>query len=177
MSTGLTTTNFTIQKIDKASVDSVKNAIFQRVVSKSTGTEEAVVNNNKEYNTESIKVGFQNELMSEARKSVSNNMNPFSNNMFQATQAAASTNISEVQVSTSKVKAGGQTQQSTTTKKIHTRIAQSTALQNGMLSSAIRESAMVEAREQMTANNTLMSRLQFLNTQNAINAYPSAKFA
>ena len=179
MTTALTTTtNFVSQKIDRASVESVKNAIFQRVTSKASGTAEAVANNNKVYNTEAMKTNFQNDLMAEARQSVAKGANPFSESIFksQATQAAASTNVNESQASGTKALTN-KSSISNSTKNIRSRVIGSTALQNGMLSSAMRESVMVEAREQMTSNNTLMSRLQFLNTQSAINTYPSAKFA
>lgn len=175
MQTGLATANYTFQKIDKSAVDSVKAAIFQRATSKSSGALDTLsqVSSKNEYNTTSLQTKVQNDLMSEARQSTQKILNPFSESMFksQATQAASSTNVSESQT----VEKRNRPAQAE--KNSQRLVMKSMALQTGMMSSSMRESVMLEAKEQMSSNNTLMSRLQFINTQNAISAYPSAKFA
>ncbi len=175
MSTGLTaTTNFIAQKIDKNMVDSVTNAIFQRAASKASQAVEASTSNNI-YNTSSFKATLQNDVMTEARKSLTKAVNPFAEGIFksQSTQAAAATtNTNEAQAS------GGNKAISAQSHKIDTRarISNSMALQNGMMTSAMRESMMIQATEQMAGNNNLMSRLQFLNAKTAISTYPAKQF-
>ena len=174
MTNGLTAaTNFIVQKIDKNMVDSVTNAIFQRAASKSSQAVEASTANNV-YNTNVYKTTVQNDVMAEARAALTKSANPFAEGIFksQATQAAASTNVNEAQAAGSKAIVGGSARINT-----RTRVSNSQALQNSMFTSAIRESMMIQAKEQIANNNNLMSRLQFLNTQTAINAYPAKRFS
>ena len=172
MTNGLTaTTNFIAQKIDKNMVDSVTNAIFQRAASKSSQAVEAS-NSNNAYNTTIFKTTVQNEVMAEARKSMAQAANPFAEGIFksQATQAAASTNATEAQAGSKTV--------SNNAVRVNTRskVVNSMALQNSMFTSAMRESMMIQAKEQISNNNDLMSRLQFLNSKTAVNTYPAKQF-
>lgn len=174
MSTGLTaTTNFIAQKIDKNMVDAVTNAIFQRAASKASQAVEASSSNNI-YNTDSFKTTLQNDVMAEARKSLTKAVNPFAEGIFksQSTQAAASTNATEAQAS------GGNRAISSEASRVSTRarVTNSMALQNGMFTSAMRESMMIQAKEQMVNNTDLMSRLQFLNAKTAVSIYPAKQF-
>ena len=174
MTNGLTAaTNFIVQKIDKNMVDSVTNAIFQRAASKSSQAVEASTANNV-YNTNTYKTTVQNDVMSEARAALTKSANPFAEGIFksQATQAAASTNINEAQAAGTKAIASGAVRVNT-----RSRITDSQALQNSMFTSAIRESMMIQAKEQLANNNDLMSRLQFLNAKTAVNAYPAKSFS
>ena len=167
MNTGLTTSGFISQKIDKKAIESVKSAIFQRAITKASGTDEAIKNSSNEYNTSSMRASFQNDLMKEARNTIGEGFNPFSANarQVQSSQQHISTNGSaQVQNQPSTTNYGG--------------IAgQSAAAQNDIFASAIRESAMSDAHEQVTSNHSLSAVLQFLNTQNAISAYNSTRFS
>lgn len=172
MTNGLTaTTNFIAQKIDKKMVDSVTNAIFQRAVSKSTQAVEDS-NSRNEYNTNIFKSTVQNEVMSEARKSTAQAANPFATGLFntQSTQAAASTNSTEAQAGAKAIS------RNATRVNTRTRVSDSMALQNSMYTSAMRESMMMQAKEQISNNNDLMSRLQFLNSKTAVGLYPAKQF-
>ncbi len=175
MSTGLTaTTNFIAQKIDKNMVDAVTNAIFQRAASKASQAVEASTSNNI-YNTDSFKATLQNDVMAEARASLTKAVNPFAEGIFksQSTQAASATvNTNEAQASGSNKAISTQTQRVDT----RTRVSNSMALQNGMFTSAMRESMMIQATEQMAGNNNLMSKLQFLNAKTAVSTYPAKQF-
>ncbi len=174
MTNGLTTTtNFIVQKIDKNMVDSVTNAIFQRAASKSSQAVEASTANNV-YNTDIYKTTVQNDVMSEARAALAKSANPFAEGIFksQATQAAASTNVTEAQAAGSKAIANGAIRANT-----RTRVSDSLVLQNSMFTSAIRESMMIQAKDQIANNNDLMSRLQFLNAKTAVNTYPAKSFS
>ena len=172
MTNGLTaTTNFIVQKIDKNMVDSVTNAIFQRAASKSSQAVEASSANNA-YNTDVYKTTVQNDLMTEARAALTKSANPFAESIFksESTKAAASTNTTEVQAGAKAI--------SNNASRVNTRakVSDSFALQNGMFTSAIRESIMIQAKEQIANNNDLMSRLQFLNAKTAVSAYPAKQF-
>lgn len=172
MTNGLTaTTNFIVQKIDKNMIDSVTNAIFQRAASKSSQAVEASTANNV-YNTDIYKTTVQNDVMNEARAALVKSANPFASSIFnsQATQAAASTNATEAQAGAKAI--------SSSAVRVNTRsrVSDSLALQNGMFTSAIRESMMIQAKEQIANNNDLMSRLQFLNAKTAVSAYPAKQF-
>ena len=172
MTNGLTaTTNFIAQKIDRKMVDAVTDAIFQRAASKSSQAVETSASHN-EYNNNIFKSTVQNEVMSDARKSMAQSANPFSAGIFntQATQAAASTNVTEAQAGE---KAIARTATRINTK---TRVSNSMALQNSMFTSAMRESMMIQAKEQISNNNDLMSRLQFLNSKTAVKTYPAKQF-
>ena len=177
MTTGLTTTtNFIAQKIDKNMVDSVTNAIFQRAASKAGQAVETATNNNV-YNTANFKHTVQNDVMTEARKSLQASINPFAEGIFkaqssQATSAAnATTNTNETQQAG--LSAISKNAVRTTTR---TRVTNSMALQNSMFTSGIRESMMIQAKDQMVNNTDLMSRLQFLNAKTAVNTYPAKHF-
>lgn len=173
MTNGLTaTTNFITQKIDRKMVDAVTNAIFERAASKSAQAVEASVSNNA-YNTNIFKTTVQNEVMAEARKAMVQAANPFADGIFksQATQAAAaSTNVNETQAGSKAI--------SSNANRVTTRskVSNSMALQNSMFTSAMRESMMIQAKEQIAGNNDLMSRLQFLNSKTAVNTYPAKQF-
>ena len=172
MTNGLTaTTNFIAQKIDRNMVDAVTNAIFERAASKSSQAVEASASHN-EYNNNIFKTTVQNEVMAEARKSMVQAANPFAEGIFksQGTQAAASTNATEAQAGAKAI--------SSNAVRVNTkaRVSNSMALQNGLFTSAIRESIMVQAKEQISNNNDLMSRLQFLNSKTAVNTYPAKQF-
>lgn len=176
MTTGLTTTtNFIAQKIDKNMVDSVANAIFQRAASKAGQAVEASATNNA-YSTANFKQTVQNDVMTEARKSLQASVNPFAEGIFktqtsQATSAAnATTNTNEVQ------QAGTKAISSNAVRTTKTRVSNSMALQNSMFTSGIRESMMIQAKDQMVNNTDLMSRLQFLNAKTAATAYPAKQF-
>lgn len=176
MTTGLTTTtNFIAQKIDKNMVDSVANAIFQRAASKAGQAVEASATNNA-YSTANFKQTVQNDVMTEARKSLQASVNPFAEGIFrtqtsQATSAAnATTNTNEVQ------QAGTKAISSNAVRTTKTRVSNSMALQNSMFTSGIRESMMIQAKDQMVNNTDLMSRLQFLNAKTAVTAYPAKQF-
>lgn len=172
MTNGLTaTTNFIAQKIDKKMVDSVTNAIFQRAASKSSQAVEDS-NSRNEYNTNIFKSTVQNEVMSEARKSTAQAANPFAAGLFntQSTQAAASTNSTEAQAGAKAIS------RNATRVNTRTRVSDSMALQNSMYTSAMRESMMMQAKEQISNNNDLMSRLQFLNSKTAVGLYPAKQF-
>ena len=110
--------------------------------------------------------------MNEARAALIKSANPFAAGIFnsQATQAAASTNATEAQAGAKAV--------SSNASKVNTRsrVNNSVALQNSMFTSAIRESMMIQAKEQIANNNDLMSRLQFLNAKTAVNTYPAKQF-
>lgn len=172
MTNGLTaTTNFIVQKIDKNMIDSVTNAIFQRAASKSSQAVEASTANNV-YNTNIYKTTVQNDVMNEARAALTKSANPFAESIFksQATQAAASTNATEAQAGAKAISSGA------VRVNTRSRVSDSLALQNGMFTSAIRESMMIQAKEQIANNNDLMSRLQFLNAKTAVSAYPAKQF-
>jgi len=174
MANGLTaTTNFIAQKIDRNMIDSVTKAIFERAASKAVQTPETA-SKASSVNMDVYKSSIQNEVMSEARKSLTQSVNPFAENIFksQAAQAAASTNVSEAQSSGSKAISNN-----ASVKAPRTRVGETMALQNSMFTSAIRESMMIQAKEQIAGNNDLMSRLQFLNSKTAVNLYPAKKFA
>lgn len=174
MTTGLTTTtNFIAQKIDKNMVDSVTNAIFQRAASKAGQAVETSVNNNV-YNTANYKQTVQNDVMTEARKSLQASVNPFAEGIFksQAISAAnATANTNEAQQAGASAISKNVVRPST-----RTRVSNSMALQNSMFTSGIRESMMIQAKDQMVNNTDLMSRLQFLNAKTAVNAYPAKQF-
>lgn len=172
MTNGLTaTTNFIVQKIDKNMVDSVTNAIFERAASKSSQAVEASTANNV-YNTDIYKTTVQNDVMAEASAALRKAVNPFAEGIFksQAIQAAASTNATEAQAGAKAISSDA------IRKPSRTRISNSQALQNSMFTSAIRESIMIQAKEQIAGNNDLMSRLQFLNSKSAASAYPAKRF-
>lgn len=174
MTTGLTTTtNFIAQKIDKNMVDSVANAIFQRAASKAGQAVENATNNNI-YNTENFKHTVQNDVMAEARKSLQASVNPFAEGIFKS-QATAAANAT---VNTNEVQQAGASAISKNAVRPTTkaRVTNSMALQNSMFTSGIRESMMIQAKDQMVNNMDLMSRLQFLNAKTAVNAYPAKQF-
>lgn len=174
MTTGLTTTtNFIAQKIDRNMIDSVTNAIFQRAASKAGQAVETSSNNNV-YNTANYKQTVQNDVMTEARKSLQASVNPFAEGIFksQATSAASATvNTNEAQQAGASAIAKNAVRTST-----RSRVSSSMALQNSMFTSGIRESMMIQAKDQMVNNTDLMSRLQFLNAKTAVNAYPAKQF-
>ncbi len=177
MTTGLTTTtNFIAQKIDRNMIDSVTNAIFQRAASKSDQAVETSVNNNV-YNTANYKQTVQNDVMTEARKSLQATVNPFAEGIFksqtsQATSAASATaNTNEVQQAGASAIAKNAVRPTT-----RSRVTNSMALQNSMFTSGIRESMMIQAKDQMVNNTDLMSRLQFINAKTAVNVYPAKQF-
>lgn len=178
MTTGLTTTtNFIAQKIDKNMIDSVTNAIFQRAASKAGQAVETSTNNNV-YNTANYRQTVQNDVMSEARKSLQASVNPFAEGIFksqtsQATSAAnATANTNEAQ----QAGASAIAKNATRTTSTRARVTNSMALQNSMFTSGIRESMMIQAKDQMVNNTDLMTRLQFLNAKTAVNAYPAKQF-
>ena len=110
--------------------------------------------------------------MTEARAALTKSANPFAESIFksESAKAAASTNATEVQAGTKAI--------SNNASRVNTRakVSDSFALQNGMFTSAIRESMMIQAKEQIANNNDLMSRLQFLNAKTAVSAYPAKQF-
>jgi len=173
MTNGLTTTtNFIVQKIDKNMVDSVTNAIFQRAASKSSQAVESSAANNA-YNTNIYKTTVQNDVMTEARKALTQSANPFAEGIFksQSTQAAAaSSNVKEAQAGEKAISSNA------VRTNTRTRVSDSMVLQNSMFTSGIRESMLIQAKEQISNNNDLMSRLQFLNSKTAVNAYPAKQF-
>ncbi len=177
MANGLTaTTNFIVQKIDRNMVDSVTKAIFERAAAKAVKTPEpsvaAKTNSNPSVNMDVYKTSIQNDVMTEARKSLTQSVNPFAEGIFksQATQAAASTNATEAQAGVKALSSNA------AIKAPRVRVTESMALQNGMFTSAIRESMMIQAKEQIVNNTDLMSRLQFLNSKTAVNLYPAKQF-
>ncbi|MGN1153403.1 MAG: hypothetical protein ACI4S3_05185 [Candidatus Gastranaerophilaceae bacterium] len=176
MTTGLTT-SFVTPKIDKNMIESVTNAIFQRAASKASQAVENSTNTNV-YNTDSFKSTLQNDMMSQARQSVTKSANPFAEGVYnsQAVSKQTEETVKSSSVTANKgteVKAISKNAQRTPTKS---RISGNMALQNGMFASAMRESVMVQAQEQMTQRRDLASSLLFLNTQKAVNTYPSKKF-
>ena len=177
MANGLTaTTNFIAQKIDRNMVDSVTKAIFERAASKSVQPQQTEMKEVKptsnSINMDVYRTTVQNDVMTEARKSLTQSVNPFAEDIFksQSTQAAASTNATEAQAGAKAISANA------TIKAPRTKVANSMALQNSMFTSAIRESMMIQAKEQIANNNDLMSRLQFLNSKTAVNLYPAKQF-
>ena len=177
MTNGLTaTTNFISQKIDKKAIDSVTKAIFERAASKSVQPQQASANEVKptsnSINMDLYKSSVQNDVMSDARKSVTSSANPFAAGLLttQATQAAASTSATEAQAGAKAISSNA------TVKAPRRRVSDSMALQNSMYTSAIRESMMIQAKEQISGNNDLMSRLQFLNSKKAVSLYPAKQF-
>ncbi len=176
MANGLTaTTNFIAQKIDRNMIDSVTKAIFERAASKAVQPQQEIKDSkptSNSINMDVYKTSIQNEVMTEARKSLTQSVNPFANNIFnsQSTQAAASTNATEAQAGAKAISSNA------SIKAPRTRVSDSLTLQNSMFTSAIRESMMIQAKEQITGNNDLMSRLQFLNSKKAVNLYPAKQF-
>lgn len=180
MTNGITaTTNFIVQKIDKNMVNAVTDAIFQRAAAKGAKYAETPAQNNTKkaaaYNTDIYKTSVQNEVMEEARKSLTQAANPFAAGLFNtesaknvSTAAAASSNVSETN---SKAISGNALRTNN-----RTRVNSSIALQNSMFTAGIRESMMIQAKEQIANNNDLMSRLQFLNAKTAVGTYPAARF-
>ena len=181
MTNGITaTTNFIVQKIDKNMVDAVTDAIFQRAAAKGAKYAETPVQNNTKraaasYNTDIYKSSVQNEVMTEARKSLTQAANPFAVGLFNTESAknasagaAASSNVPET---ASKAISSGALRANN-----RVRVNNSIALQNSMFTAGIRESMMIQAKEQISNNNDLMSRLQFLNAKTAAGVYPAARF-
>lgn len=172
MANGLTaTTNFIAQKIDRKAIDSVTKAIFERAASKAVQPSTTAEQNTKATNIDVFKTSIQNDVMVDARKSTQS-ANPFAAGLFntQATQAAASTNATEAQAGAKAIS------NNAAVKAPRSRVASSMALQDGMYTSAIRESMMIQAKEQISGNNDLMSRLQFLNSKKAVSLYPAKQF-
>ncbi|MBQ3311967.1 hypothetical protein IJG72_07815 [bacterium] len=167
MRTGLSTSNFTNKKIDNTSVDSVKNVIFQRAMTKASGTAEAISKSENVYDTVSIRSDFQDDVMKEARDTVGKGVNPFSGGVFkpQDNKTSVLNNVNKAQSNKNNDK--------TNSPKI---VGKSGVSDIEMFSTAMKENVMDEAREQVTSKDTLMSRLQFLNTQNAIKNYPQSRF-
>lgn len=172
MTNGLTAAqNFITKKIDKNMVESVTNAIFQRAASKSSQAVENSAAKNA-YNTDIYKTTLQNDVMAEARAELTKAANPFAAGIFnsQSVQAAASTNVSEAQTGAKAISGNAVRRNS------RTRVSDSLVLQNSMFTSAIRESMMIQAKDQIANNNDLMSRLQFLNAKTAVSTYPAKQF-
>lgn len=146
-----------IKKIDNNSVDSIKEAIFKRAEAKNG----------------SVESGVRNDIMaqasSEIRRSASN---PFLQGVFSSAQAAPA----EAAVAQKAVPVQSNNNVSTPQVNVGRKIAQNINLQTGLYNSAMRESIMIQASEQMVKNNDLMSRLSFLNTKMAISSYPAKQF-
>ena len=187
MTNGITaTTNFIVQKIDKNMISSVTDAIFQRAAAKGAKYAETPVqantNNAAAFNTDIYKTSIQNDVMSAARKSLTQSANPFAAGLFNTESAknasiagAASTNVPEGTSSAVPQAASKAISSNAIRVNNRTRVNNSIALQNSLFTAGIRESMMVQAKEQMSNNMDLMSRLQFLNAKTAASAYPAAR--
>ncbi len=145
-----------IQKIDRSSVESVKEAIFKRAQDKASSQ---VYENNK-YNNDNFTKTVHNEVMSESVSRPS--ANPFAAGAFNTIGTTVS---SEENSSNSAQKFS-----------VNRKIQNSMTLQTGLYNSAMREAVMVQATESMTRNNDFNSNLSFLSNQTAIASYPAKQF-
>lgn len=141
MSMGLTSVNI-IRSIDRASIDSIKTAIFENAQQKS-----ALV--------------AKNDVMTQARNEFRTKSNPFSFDISAANKDSNS--------STSAWTGDNQDKKESDEKKIS--LKNKISLSNEMQTQAIQESVMLQARKQLTGSADLMKKLSFLKTQTAISSY------
>jgi len=186
-----TSSNFASQKLDRNMIDSVTNAIFQRAAAKST-TEDAVEksSNTNFYSTGLFKTTVQKDMMSEARQSVKS-ANPFSNDILSSVNSSPAKEVVSSEA-VSSLSSSAKTSSSQDIQKSEEpvfkaisnraaisgrrRVSSDMALQNGMFAAAMRESMMVQAQDQMSRRGNLMYNLRFLNSQEALSAYPKKNF-